>query len=294
METIKEFFNGLFESTSERVKSVFLATYSILFIVWNWQLFAFLLFSTKSIEGKICIINSYYLSWWMFIFPFIFTVIYVFLMPWVNLWVDTGLKKSNDELIRRKKEKRIQKLKQKAEEASLEYEIATNKAGTNEIKEMQNTIDVLEESLKTQKEKVSELEKRELEFLETKDKLQSDKNKEISNLKSRNNKFEKAIIELNEAFNKYGKNDEKLILFRVGQIINDMTTEEQRDFLDIGKKIVEGAPVSNDYLSKRFDDFFANSLLFFEKNKLKFTFLGKQLFVSLGGDSKDSDSRLLL
>lgn len=280
METIKEYFNGLFESTSDRIKSVFLSSYTIAFVIYNWQIFAFLLFSKEDIEDKLYIINTQSLHWGMFVWPLLIAIIYVFLLPWINIGVDKLLTRVNNIKYEKIKDTRKKKLEQKREEALLEFEIEQNRAGTTEIASLKNQIDQknqelteLRQSLEATNEKFNKFvksSKEQIEALETENK----------NLKGENNNLQTEIFEINNLLNQGSIESTKVFRFRVGQIINSLTNEDERSFIELSKLIKSNISIENNFQYLTADDFIEKGLFFQspETNSFKFTPLGQGVY----------------
>jgi len=139
-----EFLKELFEASRQRLKSPILGTYSLYFILYNWRPFVFLLFSKASIEDKIVVINSEYVSCNTFLWPAILTIIATFVIPYLMWFVDICLGTAKKFRVQIKHKEYVSKLNNEIEIATKEFEIQNRKSGTRTIETLQATIDVLE------------------------------------------------------------------------------------------------------------------------------------------------------
>lgn len=154
---MKEFIQSIFESSNERIKNPFIGSYLTAFLVYNWRVFFLLVFSDAKIEDKIVVINHEYCHIGAILWPLAISLIYILLVPYLNLFFDNLLSYSNDKQAKRKKTGVINKLQLKKEEARYEREIADERAGTKEVKELQERIDAIEIENEIKTREITEL-----------------------------------------------------------------------------------------------------------------------------------------
>lgn len=141
---IKELFQSIFDSSSERIKNPFIGSYITAFILYNWRAIFLLIFSNASIEDKIVVINNEYCCKEAILWPLAIAIFYILVLPYLNLLFDLLLSYSNNKKNKRLKDSVISKLQQKKAEAKYEREIADERAGTNEVGNLRDKIDALE------------------------------------------------------------------------------------------------------------------------------------------------------
>ena len=72
-----------------RLRNPILAPFSVAWIVSNWRLVFFLLFSEKGIEEKITYVEETYLDvLHLLIYPLVFALFYALVLPWVHLIIE--------------------------------------------------------------------------------------------------------------------------------------------------------------------------------------------------------------
>jgi hypothetical protein len=79
---MKELIKTIFTTSTERIKNPLIGTFVIAWIAFNWRPMAILLFSDATIDMKIEVINSNYVSIWnQLLSPFIISFIYFLVLP---------------------------------------------------------------------------------------------------------------------------------------------------------------------------------------------------------------------
>ncbi|HEY1193399.1 hypothetical protein [Flavobacterium sp.] len=147
METVKEFIQSTFESYKDRVKSPFVGSFALSFILFNWKAFLVLLYSDLSIIVRIKYIEISYCSTENFVWPIVIALFYVVVLPYINLGIDYILgyyTKSNQD---KKDNLETARLEKRKSNAKLLREIADEKAGTSEITNLQSKIESLTEEI---------------------------------------------------------------------------------------------------------------------------------------------------
>lgn len=141
---IKELFQSLFDSSTERIKNPFIGSYITAFTLYNWRAIFLLIFSNASIEDKIVVINHEYCSKESILWPMAIAIFYILILPYLNLLFDALLSYSNSKKDTRLKAVIKSNLEQKKAVAKYEREIADERAGTNEVGNLKDKIDALE------------------------------------------------------------------------------------------------------------------------------------------------------
>lgn len=95
--TIYELFKEFSDSTRDRLKNPLVGAFGISWLIINWRIIVILLFSEKSIEGRIDYIEDNFSSVWLLgAIPLAFSFLYTVGLPWVMLKVD-GMTRKNIE-----------------------------------------------------------------------------------------------------------------------------------------------------------------------------------------------------
>lgn len=80
---INEYMASLRTYLDDRLSSPILGSFSFAWIIFNWKLIFFLLFSDKTVESKIVHIENNYFDWQhLILYPTIFVIFYSLLLPW--------------------------------------------------------------------------------------------------------------------------------------------------------------------------------------------------------------------
>lgn len=145
METIKDFFKNILQSSNERMNSPIIGTYFISFVIYNWRAILVLIFSNSSIEKRIETINVLYCNSNAIVIPAFITLLYIIVLPHLQLLLDFLLTFSQKLSYNISQSRKKRLLKGKVEEASLEREIADSRAGTSEISNLKIQVDLLKE-----------------------------------------------------------------------------------------------------------------------------------------------------
>jgi len=206
METIKEFFQNIYDSSTERIKSPLVGSFIISFLIFNWRVFAILFYSEWPVHCRIEWIEGNYCSWSNFLIPIGIALFYIIALPYINLVIDYLLGKYSTKRAEEKKAKRTDDLHQQKDFAELERQVADAKAGTSQIITLQSKIESLQEELKglTDQNKLDE-QRWSDRFSVSLDK-ENDLNKSIDNLSKENNSLKSRITEI--LHNKAQKDEE--------------------------------------------------------------------------------------
>ena len=86
---MKELIKTIFTTSTERIKNPLIGTFVIAWIAFNWRPIAVFLFSEATIDIKIEVINTTYISIWnQLLFPIFISLIYTLLIPYLMLVFD--------------------------------------------------------------------------------------------------------------------------------------------------------------------------------------------------------------
>ncbi|MCC9066306.1 septum formation initiator family protein [Flavobacterium piscisymbiosum] len=205
METIKEFFQNIYDSSTERIKSPLVGSFIISFLIFNWRVFAILFYSEWPVHCRIEWIEDNYCKWPNLLIPIGIALFYIVPLPYINLIIDFLLGKYSKKRAEEKKAKRTGDLHQERDYAALERQVADAKAGTSEINNLQARIESLQQEIKdlTELNKLDHqrwLERGDLALEKENEliKLNQQKDKEIIALKS----------SITETIHKYENKDE--------------------------------------------------------------------------------------
>jgi hypothetical protein len=196
METIKVFFNNIFESYSERIKNPFIGSFILSFIFFNWRPFVFFIFSDWPVHCKIERIEELYFKEKNIWYPVIIALLYITVLPYVNLFFDFILSYYSKANFKRKNSTSLAELTQKTEEAKKEREIADAKAGTSEINNLQVKIHLLQQEINDLNDQYKADSQRWSERSSLAINKESDLNKSIDNLINENSRLKNTIDEI--------------------------------------------------------------------------------------------------
>ena len=147
METIKEFIQSTFDSYRDRVKSPFIGSFALSFVLFNWKAFLILLYSDLSIIRKINYIELYHCSVENLIWPVVIALFYVIVLPYINLGIEWLLNHYTNKKQVKADELETARLVKRKGNANLLREIADEKAGTSEITNLQSKIESLQQEI---------------------------------------------------------------------------------------------------------------------------------------------------
>jgi|GEM_PF-2572184 len=232
METVKDFFQSIFDNYRERIKSPFIGSFIISYCIFNWRTFAVLFYSDWPIHCRIEFINENYCNTGNILIPLAISFIYILILPYFNLICDSILKKYNAIVIDKKNKYKIDSLIQKKDEAIKLREIADAQAGTSEIVELNVKIKKLNDEiseLNTRNQTDNERWQNSIsnfKNIEDSDKsIKTELQKEVSKLEKENKKLNTNLSEQRKEL------EEKLIPSFIYEILNKLTTNEINDFM---------------------------------------------------------------
>ena len=99
LDFIKDVIGAFRQTTLERVKSPFLGAFVFSWIAFNWQALVILLFSEKTVEKRLGIINDYYDVGSFVLGPICTSILITFLLPQINKIITKIQDKPNSDTI---------------------------------------------------------------------------------------------------------------------------------------------------------------------------------------------------
>jgi len=82
---MKEFLQSILKSAEDRIKNPFVGTFITSWIIFNWKPIIFIIFSNRSIEGKINFIKDNYSDIWSYLWlPLISAIFYIAILPYIS------------------------------------------------------------------------------------------------------------------------------------------------------------------------------------------------------------------
>lgn len=138
---MKDFIKNLFQSTNERGKHPFVFAFIISWAIFNWKAIAVLLFYDTNIIDKIAYIDSNYVEYNNnFVFPLSFALFFIIIMPYLSIFLEWLVKKSDKLKSLNQKNKLINSLKDKQDVAYEEKKYEDIRAGNLEISALNDRI----------------------------------------------------------------------------------------------------------------------------------------------------------
>ena len=147
METVKEFFKSIFDSYSDRVNNPFIGSLVISYVIYNWEMFAILIFAEWPIHCKIEWIQSRYYKMENFVIPIIVALFYILILPYLNIIFDVILSTSTKITQKKKDLLHTNKLLIQERDAHQKRKIADAEAGTSATKDLNDRINNLKDEI---------------------------------------------------------------------------------------------------------------------------------------------------
>lgn len=140
--------NELVKLFRERLKYPIITIYSIILLIYNWDILLYLFLSSKNIEKRIYEINTVYSDptfsrLWI---PYIKALIFSILAPLTMLGLDYILLKINMRRMAIKSKRTFKDLDVKLNHATLEFKIEEAKSGKKSIEQLQERLTQIENS----------------------------------------------------------------------------------------------------------------------------------------------------
>lgn len=232
MESIKEFLESLFDNYRERIKSPFVGSFALSFMIYNWRPFTILFCSNWPIEKRIAWIDKFYCNRESFFTPLGIAFFYILILPYMNLFFEWCLEKYSNKKNVKKKTNRLDNLKQQKEEAILIREIADAEAGTSEI----NNLKLRNDSLVSDMDLLTEQYKTDID--RNKDLIEnSKKSEELTKLELKKSNKEKD--DLQKEYDKFRKNPRMLELpTRTMSLLEQLNIQDKLYFMDYCNSVI--------------------------------------------------------
>ncbi|MFB9109202.1 coiled-coil domain-containing protein [Flavobacterium gyeonganense] len=208
METVKDFFQSVYDSYRDRVKSPFIGSFMISFLIFNWRAFAILFYSEWPIHCRIEWIEEQYCNLKNLLFPIGISFFYVLILPYINLFIEFVLKYYTEKKQQKIDDLETARLLKRKENAKLLRQIADEKAGTSEINNLQTKIESLQ---------------KEINDLVEQDKIETKRwNERISASHEKEKQLNKSIDVLNQ--------EKKFLENQITEIKRNISHRDDRDY----------------------------------------------------------------
>ncbi|SHJ70593.1 hypothetical protein SAMN04487911_13138 [Arenibacter nanhaiticus] len=251
---MKGIITAILDTSKDRLKNPFIGAFAISWIAINWKPIVTFLFSSKTVEKRIELIELNYESTWNILFlPLIIAGIYIIVLPYLMLIFDLI---SNNALKKKKKknlfEHRFYDIQGRKKLAIGESELEDIKANYREKSDLNRKIEQLNNNIEKKNKLIENLQSK-VETL----------NKDYENLKrfstdSMNLSFTlEEERELNEEYAKFRKEDYSEYFTEVGSEVSqnnsipskiDKIIIEKYLYADIIKKIIDKEEQSINYV----------------------------------------------
>jgi len=144
--TIADLIKDFIDNAKERIKNPISGAFLWSFILYNWRPIFVLIFSNKSIEDKITVINHTYCNSWAIGGPIILAFIYTLLIPLIMVLIDKSLAPLKKMRISYNYDSKIHTNYQKIKLATEEVILKDIMSGNRSQQELLDRINTLEES----------------------------------------------------------------------------------------------------------------------------------------------------
>lgn len=172
---MKDFLTNLFKTSGERIKNPLIFSFLLSWLAVNWAPIAILFLSGKEIEKRVFFLKEFYgnpIN--TILLPLAIALFYVLLLPYITWGLDALVKKAKSGRTGNLHNETIEKWKKRIEIAMHEHQYEQQKAGKNNLKEINDQLRVI-------KDQNQLLNRNNKELIEKNDSLQL----ELSDLKSR-------------------------------------------------------------------------------------------------------------
>jgi len=158
---MKDFFQNLLHTSSERVKNPFISSFTIAWVIINWKPILIIIFSTLTIEERVEFVSLNYLRLNnYFIIPLLVAVFYTLILPYIMLGFQRILKNANRYKIVNYYDEEILRVEKKSEVALREVELERIRAKTADLSDLNEQIENLKshvDQLKTSSREKDEM-----------------------------------------------------------------------------------------------------------------------------------------
>lgn len=230
---MKDIFNSVFHTSTERMKNPFVSSYVIAAVVLNWQIILIIMFSDLRIENRIELVKQDYIDWRnYFLFPFLIAIFYVLILPYFMMIIDILVKHANENQIIQHYNKEAIRVRKKSEVAQLTVQLERIRADSDNLAFLRGQIENLTKTNKEKDSIIADL-KNNLEELKIID------DKEITNvMKKHSLKWDNGITEdeFQDIINDPFKNK---VLKVIGDGIENGVPGIRYDFFEENKNIIK-------------------------------------------------------
>lgn len=158
---MKDLIKDILETSRDRIKTPITGSFALAFILWNWRPILILLFSGKSIEKKIDLIDKHHCDVWVLLAPLLIAIGYIVLIPYIMAELEKATKKA----IERRKKHKAELIESDLDNdiiiAKKQFELEQARSGQRDIGELNDRIEELNIQIETQnaqhKKQVEEL-----------------------------------------------------------------------------------------------------------------------------------------
>ncbi|TCT36970.1 hypothetical protein EC835_102435 [Providencia alcalifaciens] len=234
---------------TSKVKNPILFTFGVSWVIFNWKVILFTLFSDTDILVKITYIsiNADKLS---FLYSFFISVCYAYLMPQLTYWIRKSLFRIN------RKDKQISVIEQ---QKTLKDSIKLNELKAKNIFAFDRVKVGQENEIQKMKEEITQSKNREGELVKDKENAIKDKNDALSEKNKAIKEKNDAIKHRDVAYQKLDKQSklyhqceselDELILFITSKGVNGISGNISNELYDSMRKIIKEKLYINPYLS---------------------------------------------
>lgn len=245
---MKEFFQSIYDSYSDRIKNPFVGSFILSFLIFNWRAISILLYSDWPIHCRIEWIENRYCKWENFYWPVIIALFYILILPYINLCFEWLLILYSDKKQSKSDIKRDSDLERRLKEAAILKKIADIEAGTSQINELNVRNETLQSQISELNNQLEEESKRHTRALELA------KNKEYSI----NDEIKALSMYSKQGWAKDLKIDLSGITLpmikEVIKIANDFKENGQKKFLDFVVTLDADMPINNIYDLPKYEE----------------------------------------
>lgn len=144
---LKDIIDSVFHSSNERLKNPFVSSFIISALILNWKAILILIFSDWKIEARVNFISAQYLSTNSTIFyPLIFALFYVIVLPYIMQGISFLVKNAKTSQIEAFYDEEILKTNKRASLVKSEVKLEQIKANSQELSDLNETINSLKNS----------------------------------------------------------------------------------------------------------------------------------------------------
>jgi len=262
METIGNFFQSVYDSYRDRIKSPFVGSFVLSFLIFNWQVFAILFYSEWPLHCRIEWIEEHFYKESNVWYPVLIALFYILILPYINLFFDWILSIYSNQKLIKKNAARVSDLKTQKAEAKLLREIADEQAGTSEILNLQVKINSQQKEINDLTNQYKEDSDRWKERSSTSHEIEQELNSKVDELSKENRVLKSRINELAQYKAQKDEQDYKNlsdpdIVNLALKALKKTTLSEREAFMSLFGK----GQASNTYLPLNFDESLLSRLI---------------------------------